>query len=166
MRKFALVLLVLIAYILQATLLDMLQIGHIKPNLIIMVVIHIALLRGYWEGGLTGLFAGMLMDILTGRIFGVYAILAMLIGLLAGSFHQRIFRDNFISAMFFTFIFVTLFEFSFYFFEFYIWGQKHIWYAFSQVILPCALYTSILSAPLYMLIYRLNDKMNHYEESY
>ncbi|MBC7766305.1 MAG: rod shape-determining protein MreD [Hyphomonadaceae bacterium] len=166
MRIFITAVLVLFAFVFQTSLLDVIQIGNIRPNLVVMVIIQIALLRGYYEGGIVGLCAGIVMDIMTGRIFGAFALLCMLIGLLSGGFHHRIFKENFLSAMMFTFVFINVYEVLFYIFQYFVWGQHQFSYAFMQYVLPTAIYSTVISAPIYMLLYRINEWLLARENDY
>ncbi|MDK2800737.1 MAG: rod shape-determining protein MreD [Clostridiales bacterium] len=157
MRAFIIGVILVITYVLQSTVLQYIELWNIKPNLIVMLVIYFALLRGNVEGGIVGLFGGMLLDILSGKVFGLYALIGMYIGVLAGNFNKRFFKENYLVALLFTFIFTIIYEFIFYFFNYFIWGETRIIYVFKNIIIPEVLYNCFLAVPIYSFVIKINN---------
>ena len=145
-----------IAYILQSTVLQYIEIWHVKPNLIIMMVIYFALLRGSIEGGVGGFIGGMLMDIFGGKIFGVYALIAMYTGIGAGYFNKRFFKENYFVLIFFMVVFTFVHELLLYFIYYFLWGQTHIVFAIRNIILPVSIYNGLLALPVFGIIFKVN----------
>ena len=67
------------AVVLQTTLVQFASIFHILPNLVLAVGISWAILRSYKETVLCGLFAGIMLDMLSGREFGIKTISLIII---------------------------------------------------------------------------------------
>ena len=60
--KIALFFMILISFLLQCTLLHVISIGSITPNLILILCISMGLMRGRKSGLWTGFFWGFLVD--------------------------------------------------------------------------------------------------------
>lgn len=157
MRAFVIGIILIVAFILQSTIFHYLEVWGTKPNLIIMIIVYFALIRGSVEGAIVGLFAGVLMDILAGRVFGLHSLIGMYIGILAGNFNKRFFKDNYLVALLFTFLFSFLYEFLFYILNFFIWGETRILYVLQNIIIPEAVYNCILAIPVYALVIKVNQ---------
>ncbi len=84
----------MLAVFIQNTVLDSLQLFGIKPDLVFVLVIFSALLRGQKEGALTGFVAGFLMDIAAGSYFGLNALALLAAGYLAGIMQTALYKDN------------------------------------------------------------------------
>ena len=82
--KIALFFMILISFLLQCTLLHVISIGSITPNLILILCISMGLMRGRKSGLWTGFFCGFLVDMFYGSVFGFYALIYMYIGYLNG----------------------------------------------------------------------------------
>ena len=75
--KIALFFMILISFLLQCTLLHVISIGSITPNLILILCISMGLMRGRKSGLWTGFFCGFLVDMFYGSVFGFYALIYM-----------------------------------------------------------------------------------------
>ena len=74
---------ILISFLLQCTVLHVISIGSITPNLILILCISMGLMRGRKSGLWTGFFCGFLIDMFYGSVFGFYALIYMYIGFLS-----------------------------------------------------------------------------------
>jgi rod shape-determining protein MreD len=155
-RAFIIGLILVLAFVIQSTILHYIEIFGIKPNLIVMVTIYFALMQGSVEGAVVGLLGGILLDILVGRVFGLYSLIGMYTGIFAGHFNKRFFKENYLVALLFTFIFSFLYELIFYLLNYFIWGETRIIYVLQNIIIPEALYNCILAIPVYILIIKIN----------
>ena len=147
--------------LLQATILDYIKIFYIKPNLLIVFVISVALLRGNIEGAVIGFFVGLSQDLISGKVLGFYTVLGMYLGLIIGSVNKRLYRENFLVVLFFTFISSIVYEMMVYFLSTFTHGSIGIYYPFKNIVLPEALYNSFISIFVYIVVIKLNDKFNH-----
>ena len=92
--KIALFFMILISFLLQCTLLHVISIGSITPNLILILCISMGLMRGRKSGLWTGFFCGFLVDMFYGSVFGFYALIYMYIGFLSGYAHRICYDDD------------------------------------------------------------------------
>jgi rod shape-determining protein MreD len=153
-------LIIFLIVILQSTLLDYIKIYYIKPNLLIVFIISVALLRGNIEGSIIGFFIGLSQDLISGKVLGFYTILGLYLGLIIGSVNKRLYRENFLVVIFFTFISTIAYEMSVYFLSTFLSGKIDFYYPFKNIVLPEALYNSLISVFVYVLIIKLSDRFN------
>ena len=154
-------LIIFLIVLVQSTLLDYIKIYYIKPNLLIVFIISIALLRGNIEGSIIGFFIGLSQDLISGKLLGFYALLGLYLGLIIGSVNKRLYRENFLVVVFFTFISSVTYEMLVYFLSTFLNGNMEFYYPFKNIVLPEAIYNSIISIFIYVLIIKLNDKFNN-----
>ena len=84
----------MLAVFIQNTVLGSLQIFGVKPDLVFVLVIFSALLRGQKEGAFWGFVAGFLMDVAAGSYFGLNALALLAAGYLAGVMQTALYKDN------------------------------------------------------------------------
>lgn len=70
-----------------------------RPTPLILLTVCVALFEGPRLGAIIGAIAGLLWDLYTFRVFGLHAMLLMLIGVSVGLLVQLILRTNFLSGM-------------------------------------------------------------------
>lgn len=91
--KIALFFMILISFLLQCTLLHVISIGSITPNLILILCISMGLMRGRKSGLWTGFFCGF-GEHVYGSVFGFYALIYMYIGFLSRYAHRICYDDD------------------------------------------------------------------------
>ena len=146
-------LLILVLFIFQSFFSGFEFLSNIKPDLLLILVIIIAVNQGKRKGILTGLIVGLLEDLFFGGLIGVNAISKMIVGLLFGFFKIYIYKYIFILAPIFVLVgtFInqliilillhqSLFEFSF--------GLL-----FDELISPLLVNNIIFVFPLYLIVY-------------
>lgn len=89
-RRIVMFLLVFLSFILQCTVLQAISIASISPNLLLVLTVSFALMRGKREGMFVGFISGLLTDLFFGRELGFYALLYTYTGFING-FCYRIF---------------------------------------------------------------------------
>ena len=96
MRKFGrLALFVIALYVLQTSLLPMIAYRGICPDLMLLLTVSFAFLRGGRQGGLMGFSVGLLQDLASGTFLGINAFTRMLLGMFFGRFSDRVFKEQF-----------------------------------------------------------------------
>jgi rod shape-determining protein MreD len=81
-------LLLLLAGLLQATIVSSLEVGSGHPDLTLVLVVSIALLRGPLLGAVAGFWAGLVLDVAAFETLGLSSLLLTLVGYLAGRFGE------------------------------------------------------------------------------
>ena len=154
LEKLVIAIVILLAYILQSSV-DFLTIGHIRPDLLLLVTMYFALSRDDFFGLWVGFSCGLLQDINLGGIseigtekinyyIGINVLSKSIVGYICGKFSEMYRNDNFV----FIFISVTLFSIVQ---GFLILFLIKIFYEnisitnIVTIIIPSALYNSFLS---------------------
>lgn len=143
---------------LQSTLLSYVRIYNVKPNLLIIFVICVALLRGNVEGASVGFFAGLLLDMAFGKLLGFYSLLGFYLGLAVGSVNRRLYRENYLVVIFFTFAATTLYEAAVYILNNFMTGSMELLVPLTVKILPEAVYNSIVSILVFAVVIKINHR--------
>lgn len=160
------VVLIFLIILVQSTILDYIKIFNIKPNLLIVFIISVALLRGDIEGAVIGFFAGLSQDLFSGKFIGLYSLLGLYLGFFNGSVNKRLYRENYLVIIFFTLISTIAYETAVLFtgtFVHNLGAQVHnqidILNSFKNVILPETIYNCIVSVPIYAIVIKLNESL-------
>lgn len=141
--------------ILQSTLLPFLQIAGIQPDTLMILVTCFALLAGSTTGALTGLFGGLLQDILYGKSIGINALQYMIIGYLIGLLYQKVFVDRIFVPLFFVFCGSMLKGLMMMVILYFTRAEVPFRYGFAIVIIPEALYTAAVMPFVFFLMSQL-----------
>lgn len=143
---------ILLSLLLQTTLLNYVAIYGVIPNILIVFVVVTALVRGNIEGGVVGFFAGLAVDMMFGNLLGFYALLGLYLGIAAGSINRRLFRENLLVVLFFTFVYSVVYETVVYILNTFMNGNVELLYALTRVILPEAIYNCVAAVLIYALL--------------
>jgi rod shape-determining protein MreD len=136
------------------------------PNLLLILVVSNAYMRGRMTGLVLGFFSGLLIDILFGNVLGVYAMIMLLIGYVAGFTYKIYSRDDFTLPLLFIAIANFVYQFLYFVFEFLLRGKLNFIYYFRTIILPEIIYTVAAATIIYKLLHMINHALvrNEFEE--
>lgn len=148
---------VFVNFILQTTLLHYISIGGILPDTALIIVVSYSLLRGYKEGAIVGFFSGILQDIFFGTSIGFYALLGVLAGLLAGRNQKDFYRENYILPVIICSVAAVLYETVIYVVGFLLQGETNVLYFLFRLALPEAVYTAVVTIPIYRFLFGINE---------
>lgn len=81
-------------YALQTSLLTFVNFDGFSANLMLLLTVSVAYLRGHKHGVFFGFVAGMLQDLTTGSYFGLATFSYMTVGLIFGKFSLNLFREQ------------------------------------------------------------------------
>lgn len=164
LRKAVVAIFIWLCFILQCSVFGNLAFAGIIPNLMIILTSSFGFMRGEREGLVIGFFCGLMNDILFGSFLGFYSLLMMYIGYLNGKF-SRIFYPEDIKL---PLALIVTSDLSYgvvcYVLMFLLRGRFQFTYYFAHVILPEALYTTVVTLFLYPLILKVNEKLEAYEK--
>ncbi|MBR5419750.1 MAG: rod shape-determining protein MreD [Lachnospiraceae bacterium] len=145
-------------YLLQSSAFRGLSFGSAVPNLLLIACVSYGWLRGSSSGILVGFFGGLLMDIFSMGVLGMYALFYMYAGFISGLAHPwydpREFRiplilifveDALLSLLRFLFFYVMNGDFRFRFF-------------FTGRLLPELAATAILAVIIYPLLLWIEER--------
>ncbi len=155
-------LLVLISIIIQSTILSSLYMPGllVTPDLVLVIVVCLALLRGSDEGLIIGLCAGLLLDLKDGNIIGIQALSKMLLGFSVGTIQKKFFKDNYLIVIAVVFIATVFFD-GFNLFLYSSFGANYNFtQAFLNIIIPTAIFNLLVTPFFYYFLLNSEKKMN------
>ncbi len=155
--------LIYIACLLQSTVVDFIEIAGIRPNLLIVGAVAIALCRRDMESAYMGLFFGLAMDILVGRALGWYAMLLFLVCFCIGMLNPKLYKDNLLVPIFFVFVSSISVEMMIYFIYSFLKGYPDMIFVLTSLIFPESIYNALLAIPIYPLVVRIYKKLDKYD---
>jgi rod shape-determining protein MreD len=82
--------------LLQTSFFPQFRMFFVKPDLLLLFVISVGLIKGYREGVIVGAMAAVLCSLLSWNLLGVYLLGYCLAGFVTGLVPERINADNFI----------------------------------------------------------------------
>jgi len=141
--------------IIQSAVFPFIDIYGVKPDTLLVLVVSVALLAGNPMALTVGMFGGITQDLLYGDVLGLYAILYMLIGYLAGLLYKKLPHGVIVLS-----VIVTIF--SLVFRNAIIWGYLyftdttvHVLDFVFHVLLPEIAYTAIIAPLIFLGMARL-----------
>ena len=163
-RKLITLVIIIICFLLQSTILRKLAIGNICPNLLIIVTASFGFMRGTKSGMYVGLTCGLFIDLFWGGLLGFHMLLFVLVGYFNGSF-QRLFFDDDIKLP------IVLIGVSDFMYGLLTYGCLYMLqgdFAFlshlMEIILPELVYTILVTLALYQIILHINKKLEEEEQ--
>ena len=146
--------------LLQTTLLKHVSIFGVMPNILITFTIVTAIVRNSTEGSVVGFFSGLCIDMQFGSVLGFHALLMLYLGMAAGSISKRVYRENLMIVVFFTFVYSVAYEAAVYLINNIINADIRLIFAFTNVILPEAIYNCAVSILLFPLVLKAGRKFD------
>lgn len=154
--KLVLLLTILVCFILQGTVLQVVAVGEITPNLLLILCVSMGLMRGKKSGLFTGFFCGLLYDLFYSPLLGFYALLYMYVGFLSGYCCKVYYDDDVKVPLLLVAGGDFLFGVAVYILQFLLRGRTDFLFYLSRIIIPEILYTLLLTAIIYRIFYKIN----------
>lgn len=162
-RKAVMLLLILFGYLIQSTMIRILPIGGVAPNLLIILTSCFGFMRGKKDGMFVGFISGLVMDILFGDLIGFYALVYMIIGYLNGFFASIFYPEDIKLPVALITSSELIYCFVVYIFLFLIQGKLRFGYYFLHIILPEIVYTIFVTIIIYKVILNINEWLEDIE---
>ena len=163
-RRIVMIFLVLLSFLLQCTVLQAIAVASISPNLLLVITVSFALMRGKREGMFVGFLGGILTDIFFSNGLGFYTLLYTYVGFVNG-FCCRIFYDDDIKMPILLVCGSDLaLNILVYVFRFLLRGRTDFFFYLGRIIIPEVIYTAILTMLCYRLLLALNRKLEKAEQ--
>jgi len=147
---------IVVALLIQLTLINSITILGLKPDLIMVVVVVFSLLKGEKEGTISGFASGLLQDIFSTGLLGINALAKTVIGFSCGIIKEKIFHEHilfiipvitFIASLIQSILILLLLR---------AFGIEYgLAWSLKQIALPEALYSSLLSPFIFLVINKL-----------
>lgn len=163
-RKVTVAIIIIVCYLLQCTVFQTLAFASIAPNLLIVVTSAFGFMRGKKEGIWVGFFCGLCLDIFYGGTIGFYALIYTYIGYFNGLFRKLFYPEDIKLPMLLIAGSDLLYNFAVYFFLFFFRGKFQLAYYIQHIILPELVYTMMVTIVLYMIILKVNQRLELVEK--
>ena len=151
-RFFIILIELIICYVLQSSVWGSLAINNTVPDLLMVVVVSVAYIKGGNAGIIYGFVAGIILDLTYGTHLGYFALLYLLMGFLAGIPHRFYRKDDNITPLILIAICVFINQSIFYVTKFMLRGRLDYSFFLSDIILPKMVYSVLTGAVLYKLV--------------
>ena len=150
---------ILVSYLLQNTVFVTLSIANAVPDLLIIVAVAAGYQNSRLRGMGVGFFCGLMLDIGSGGILGVYALFYMIIGYVSGHFNNYYVQRD----IFFPLMLITVSEFAMctatYVFGFLIRGDLQLVTYVKHIFIPKILYTVVIAIVYYLILDFLYERV-------
>lgn len=157
MRVLGLIALVTLSIILQGTLIEIVQFNGVKPDLLLIIVIFMALMKGILPGVQIGFLVGVIEDLVTGKYLGINTLSKVFTGFLIGLVEPKIYKENMLVPVVTLFFATLLHQFLYVFFGNLV-GMSLPWgISWKYVILPLAIYHAIIAPLCYLLYLKISN---------
>ncbi len=141
----------ILCYVFQSSVCGVLTLNDTIPDLLIIIVVAIAYIKGCNAGILYGFCAGLILDLMSGTHLGYFALIYLLCGFLSGLFHKIYRKDDNITPLLLISASVLISQSIYYITEFLVKGRFAYHFYLSGIILPKLVYTVLIAAVLYKL---------------
>lgn len=142
----------ILCYILQSSVWNSLTLNNAVPDLLMIVVVSVAYIRGSNAAIFYGFCAGMILDLTYGTHLGYFALIYLLCGFLSGLFHRFYRKDDNITPLLLISVCVLISQSIHYLIEFMLRGRCDYSFYLNNLIMPKLVYTVFVAAILYKLL--------------
>ena len=163
-RTIANILIFLIAFVIQFSLLPEFPYLKTAPNLSVILTLAVALGYGDREGMLYGLWAGLLLDLFYGKTFGFFMLVFVALGYAGGFFSRYYTKENYILPIGVCFTGELFFNFMLYFFYYYVKGRTDLWFYLRTIIIPEIIMTLLFELLLHKPFLSLNRYLQRIDQ--
>lgn len=143
------ILIIVINFILQSTLLPYASIFGVVPNTSLVIIVAIALLNGRRTGSIIGLMTGLLQDIIFSPVVGVNSFIYFFIGYFVGTAENKLSKDNILIPFIITAGATVSYHMFYYLFMFFLAHNISFSTFFKNIVVFEMIYNSLLSIILY-----------------
>lgn len=166
MRIAIFVFIIMLNLIFQVSLSDKIEILNVLPNSALILVVSYAYLRDDIEGGLFGFTLGLIYDIFLGSVLGLNALLYFVIGYFFGKPFKNLYSVYVMPVLALVFLGTFVYETGNYLFLFLFRGRIDMSFYIINIIFPEAVYNTIITTPIYYILYFVNKFIEKQEKPY
>ena len=145
--------LVFICFILQTSVFELIKLAGITPNILLILISSVAVMRGQKPGMIVGFFSGLLMDIFYGSTIGGFAFL-----------YRIYYSDDNILPLVLIGVNDLIYGFIMYILCGLLQNHLRIIYYLKNIILPEMVYTVAVGLVCYQILLRINDWLEKNEK--
>lgn len=151
---------IILLFTLQTSFLPLMAWHGISPDLMLLVTVSFAFLRGAHQGAFLGFVLGLMQDLATGTFLGMNAFSHVLIGYACGAFSDNVFKEQIflpivasvvatIANYFILALLMVLLGYRF-----------NLMVNMGVSLLPMLIYQLVFSVPVHYMMYHLDQKLS------
>ncbi|MGP1470315.1 MAG: rod shape-determining protein MreD [Schwartzia sp. (in: firmicutes)] len=141
---------VLLLYVGQSSLLPFVAFRGVSADLLLLMVVSVAFLRGAKVGALVGFLAGLLQDLGTGTFFGVDIFAKMIIGYGCGYFSRRLVKEQMMLPLL-AVLAATSLQYLIWLLFYWLLGYSvQVWAHWRHLLLPMMAHNVIFALPVHV----------------
>lgn len=164
-RTIIISIIILVGYLLQVCVFSRFSISGVTPNILIGITSIFGFMKGSKRGVLVGFACGILLDVNSGMLFGTLAAIYTVIGFINGSFKKAFFGDDITLPMILIFSSNIIYGLIMYLIVLVVNRGFDFGYYLTSIILPEAVYTTLVCLFLYYIIYQISNAFDKSENS-
>lgn len=153
-----------LCYLLQTSIMSWFTLAGVVPNVLLIFAGMLGFMRGRKVGALAGLCSGLLLDLFSANLFGMYALIYMLLGYMNGFFRKIYFGDSLRLPVILVATTDLIYGLMIYCSLFLTRGRIGLSYYFLHVMVPEMVYTVVLSLVFYFPMYHMNQFLDRLEK--
>lgn len=155
---FLMILIIVINFLLNITILPYFEIMGIVPNTAIAMVVVIALSKGRYYGGFFGIFIGLLHDLFFSSHIGINALIYFFLGYLIGYLEGIFARDNLINPIIFTALGTVFYNLTYFAYLYFSNVDFTAAFLFQRVISIEIIYNGLIAIIIYKIFKKIFDQ--------
>lgn len=152
MSILALVLIIIINFILQTTIVPYFGILGIVPNTSLIIVVIIAILNGKRVGAISGLIIGLLQDVMFTMPIGINPFIYFFAGHFIGMTENKLSRESILLPISMTILSTIGYHIFYYLFTFFLGYEISIVKIMKDIVIVETIYNTLLSIVLFKLL--------------
>lgn len=146
----------IILYILQTSVFTGIALAGVVPDLLLILVVAVAFMRGRIPAMFTGFFCGILIDCCYSSTIGLFALMYLIIGYLTGFAHRIYDENDYTLPLILTGGAELIYNLIYYLIFYLLSGKLNIGFYLVRFMIPKIIYTVLISVVLYKLLNACN----------
>lgn len=142
--------------LLQTTVLSHLPFASVTPDIMMILTVSMGFMQGKKEGLMAGFVSGLLIDLISGSVFGGHAFVYMMAGYFSGFFCQIYFDDSVRVPLLLAGVGETFLNVAVYLAAFLLRGKLSFGKYLGNIILPTVVFTVLCTLIVYPVLYKIN----------
>lgn len=152
MKRYKIVAFFVLFAIIQISALNYVRLFDVKPNILLVGVVLLALHKGSGAGLEAGVIAGLLYDLGSAGTFGVSTLSFMLCGYAVGLLGRKVYQENLVLCTLVVFIFSLANNLVYYFISSIFRDMPPFVPSIKHIILPYSFYTTLISPVIFLVL--------------
>lgn len=151
-------------YVLQTSVFTEMALAGVVPDLLLILVVSVAFMRGRIPAMLTGLVSGLIVDCTYNSVIGILALFYVIIGYLAGYSHKVYDENDYTMPLILVGAGELLYNLMYYVIFILLEGKLNIGYYLVRFMFPKVIYTVVVSIVFYKLFNMFNVYMMRFDD--